>query len=239
MKIHNQMEDLVHSIVDEMYDSKDVQEQEICTCSQCRLDVACFVLNRISPEYIISSRGVAHLKSDYHNSVQKSADVVQLVKKGLEIVSRKKRPGFTHDDHLENTKPEEATFNFPVISGRLFNGQNFVPLLNQKVVLYIDGKEVKMFDQNWQNPYTIVSTIPGNFMFWPESISAKECDEKKRFSFRIGINDSDYSEFSYRFDLEVTSDSRVVNSLQVNNTYNLKDLYIFKNDFEEKEELEP
>ena len=66
MKIHNQMEDLVLNIVDEMFDSKDIQESDICTCGQCRLDVACFVLNRISPEYIISSRGLAHLNSDYH-----------------------------------------------------------------------------------------------------------------------------------------------------------------------------
>ena len=75
-------------------------------------------------------------------------------------------------------------------------------------------------------------------MFWPESIPAESPDLKKRFSFRIKIDDPDYSDYSYRFDIEITSESRVISSLHINRSYNLKDLYVFKNDFTE-EGLEP
>lgn len=234
MKVRNQMEDLVITIVDEMFDSREIQEKDICTCSQCRLDVACFVLNRIPPEYVISSRGLAHMKADYHSNVQKTADVVQLVKKGLEIVSKSKRPGFTHNDTIDNERPEKPTYNFPVISGRIFNGQNFEPLINRQVSLYMNGDPARMFDSNWQNPYKIVPTIPGNYMFWPAPQEASGLDQPQTFSFTVKLDDPDYSEFCHMFDLEIKSDARVVNSLQSNHSYNIQDLYIFRDDYTEE-----
>ncbi len=238
MRIHNQIEDLVLEIVSEIFESREITEKDICTCSQCRLDVACFALNRLAPEYIISSRGLAHLNADYHMTIQKTADVTGLVKKGLEIVSSSTRPGFKHDDHVDKETPDSPTYNFPIISGRIFNGQNFIPLLNQKIHLTMNGEEVPMFDNNWQNPYPIVPNVPGNFMFWPAPIEAETSEDKKSFSFSIKLRDPDFSEFTHRFSLDISAETRVINSLQVNRTYNMKDLYIFRNDYVE-EGLEP
>ena len=231
MKVRNQMEDLVLSIVDEIFDSREIQEKDICTCSQCRLDVACFALNRLQPEYVISSRGLAYMKADYHTNIQRSADVVQLVKKGLEIVSKSKRPGFSHNDQMEDEIPDRPAYNFPVISGRIFNGTNFEPLLNKQVSLSMDGGPVAMFDSNWQNPYTIVSTIPGNYMFWPAPVDAPDLEKSRTFSFAIRLLDESFCDFTHVFDLEIKPSPRVMNSLQTNHSYNIQDLYVFPQDY--------
>jgi competence protein ComFB len=66
MEIHNTTEDMVLSIVHDIFDAieKEGKPDRPCTCYQCRLDTACYVLNRISPKYVVSSRGVARAESD-------------------------------------------------------------------------------------------------------------------------------------------------------------------------------
>ncbi|HRZ64078.1 MAG TPA: late competence development ComFB family protein, partial [Spirochaetia bacterium] len=65
MEIRNLMEDAVKAVVDELFEleAKD-QRLGYCLCDQCRLDVACYVLNRIKPEYIVSSRGLAYSEKE-------------------------------------------------------------------------------------------------------------------------------------------------------------------------------
>ena len=117
MKIHNLMEELVENKVNSLYD--DLKETNAvwltCDCENCRLDAMAFVLNRIPPKYIISSRGITHTAAD-GNLSQIKADIDALAIEGIRLVSSSTRPTHklkTSADALfiSGTKPY---FFFPV-----------------------------------------------------------------------------------------------------------------------------
>ena len=57
MKIQNIMEDYVTDKVNTMYDELPDNSFVTCKCARCRSDVICYVLNRIPPKYVVSSKG--------------------------------------------------------------------------------------------------------------------------------------------------------------------------------------
>ena len=66
MNIYNRIEQLAIDVVNQIFDSFDENSaDERCDCEQCRLDVTCYVLNRLQPKYIISERGFTHIESEY------------------------------------------------------------------------------------------------------------------------------------------------------------------------------
>ncbi|MDR1893698.1 MAG: late competence development ComFB family protein [Spirochaetales bacterium] len=232
----NQMEKLVLDTVDDFADSLEAHNSPICTCPQCRLDVTCYVLNNIPPQYIISSRGMAHLQADYQLKIQKTADVIQMTKQGFEIVSRVKRPGFVHKGEAAGEIIEEKPcFNFPLITGQLLNGQNFAPLNEkQEVSLLIDGWPAEMCNSNWPNPYILVPTLPGNFMFLPKPFFTAQPGETRTFSLTLQLKAEGYHNLSHNFTLDLVSDSRVLSALKTNKKYTVQELYAFKTDFVEE-----
>ncbi len=227
MKVHNRVEDLVLATVNDIFD--DLRpDGPVCTCRQCRMDVACYVLNRMTPEYVVSSRGLAHMEADYHSNVQKLADVVTLVNEGIEVVSHSLRPNFDHKNQTTFQEPEGPLFSFPIISGRLFDGLTFSPVTGKKVSLYLDGELVAMVDPNWQNPYEMVDAFPGNFMFWPKPIKAEGDKISKSFEFQIKLDDPEFSGFSHRVEIPLQSKPYWENALTENLTRHLHDLHIFR-----------
>ena len=75
MEIRNLMEDAVLAAVGELFELEEKDPRlGLCTCGQCRLDVACYVLNRIKPEYILSGRGLAYSERDMLEKVQRLFD---------------------------------------------------------------------------------------------------------------------------------------------------------------------
>ena len=101
MKIHNLMEDIVLDKLHEIFDEEELTtfNNGFCTCYQCRLDVACYVLNRIQNKYVTSSRGLAHLRTEYQTNLQKSADLVSMIHDGIKQVSSTRRPHSNHSEH--------------------------------------------------------------------------------------------------------------------------------------------
>jgi len=151
MRVHNLTKDLVIQKVKEVFSQKeDLVHRGFCISPQCELDVVCFVLNRMPPEYVVSGRGMAHVEQDYRKNSQKITDIVALINEGLEVVTRNQRP-------RGNTEPSEEQlgyfWNFPSIIGRLFNGLNFEPIPDTEVFLLSEGVPVRVIDPNWQNPY--------------------------------------------------------------------------------------
>src|SRR5208282_2022600 len=124
MEIRNAMEDAVKVMVEELFEREDREKSlGYCTCDQCKLDVACYVLNRVKPEYIVSSRGLAYSEKQGLDKVQRQADLISLVKEGWGKVSHFPRPT---SDHVVgkpiNAGREGPVFNFPTIMGRVFDG---------------------------------------------------------------------------------------------------------------------
>ncbi|MBP7095991.1 MAG: late competence development ComFB family protein [Spirochaetia bacterium] len=229
MEIRNLMEDVVRQAVDELFDAEEKKRAlGFCTCYQCRLDVACYALNRTRPEYVISSRGVAHRDSVYVDKLQKQADVMTLVREGWERINASKRPHFEHAAGSGAPAPIAGpAWNFPAIIGRLFNGSNFEPLA--EVPIRLDGEDgpVRMVDPNWQNPCRIVGGTSGTFIFYPAPSKAEGAGARKTFRFSLEASIEGFEPLAHHFDLELVSDSSAVEALSMQRVHKIPDLYLF------------
>ncbi|MDR0589786.1 MAG: late competence development ComFB family protein [Spirochaetaceae bacterium] len=231
MDVHNTTEDVVFRAIDEICDAIDRRDNphDLCTCNQCRLDTACFVLNRATPHYIISNRGVARVEQEPIERQQLEADIVALIYEGIKRVSHNQRPYSNHTGHtnIDEQTSDRLVFNIPTIIGRLFNGINFEPLADIVVELYQDGKLVEMKDENWQNPYTLVKNTKGTFTFWPESVPAEGKNIHRIFKYAIKIETPGMEPLHHFFEIPVTSELNYVRSFSINRTFKIQDLYMF------------
>jgi competence protein ComFB len=229
MEIHNLMEDLVLETVNEFFDSKEKGSAgSWCTCGQCRQDVACFVLNRLKPEYVVSGRGVAYVEQDYGEKLQKIADVVSMVREGWSKVNASKRPNHPHTPSVdEQAEISGPVFNIPPIMGRLFNGSNFEPISNITIELYDGENLVPMLDSNWQNPCSIVEHTAGTFIFWPHPVQCTSLDESKVFSYEIRAEIPGFEDLKHFVELEVVSSPTACMQFSMHAVHHLADLIVF------------
>ena len=232
LELHNIVEDRVISMVDIMFNelSQKDTEQKFCTCNKCKMDVICYALNRLAPHYILSSRGASRVQNENFEYQQLTADMVVVIKEGLRRVSHNMRPNFTHSAKTAEAGPDEdlPVYNVPAIMGRVFNGDNFAPLLDALVELLWNGKPVPMKDGNWQNPYIISSKNEGNYSFWPAPDMASGADKHKIFEYTLKVSSDGFETMNHFFKIPVASEIRQAGSFTLNRTFKLPDLYLFQ-----------
>ena len=230
MDIHNITEDIVFSSIQTIFDSYQNKggHEKFCFCEQCRVDIACYVLNRCTPHYIVSNRGLTRLKHDSLDWQQMEADIAVLINEGLRRVKHNQRPTAQHSNNAapETTAPK-LCYNIPVIVGRIFDGSTFAPMAGVKVELHSNGELVAMKDHNWQNPYTLVSNTAGSYTFWPMPIPADTENDHKIFEYSIMIEAPDYETISHFFKIPVISQVQSTISFSMERTFKLPDLYMF------------
>lgn len=229
MEIRNLMEDAVKAVVDELFEleSKD-HRLGYCVCDQCRLDVACYVLNRIKPEYIVSSRGFAYSEKEGLDKVQRQVDVISLVKEGWGKVSHAPRSTSDHGAPAGFVEPKGGpSYNFPSIMGRAFDGRTFAPIVEGHVTLLEAGVEVAMVDQNWQNPFILANGTAGMFTFWPSPIRSKKAGEKRSWTFEIRIEAPGFDPLSHFIELGFESDTEAKHDFSLQHVHKIPDLYLF------------
>jgi competence protein ComFB len=230
MEIHNITDDIVLRTVNEIFDAaeKDASDDRPCTCSQCRLDTACYVLNRTAPFYVVSSRGVARAESEGIDRQQAEADVISLAYEGMLRIAKSKRPHFEHDSRSrEKSAGKGPWFNIPTIIGRVFNGSNFEPMSDIEVSLLKGSAEAEMIDANWQNPYRLVANTAGTFSFWPKPELAKSVGEVRKFEFAVIARASGLEELRHFFEIQVTGEAVAALSFSMQRTHKLPELYLF------------
>lgn len=227
MEIHNSMEEFVFETVNEVFDEKAKSGFPLANCYQCRLDVACYVLNRIKPEYIISGRGLAHYENDYQDHLQTNADIVALVNEGLRKIDTRRRPYYTNEPEQKKEIASGPLYNFPAMIGRILHGTTFEPLMNINVVLLQNSEPVPMIDYTWQNPYFIVESTRGHFTFLPHPEKAEKVGEEKIFSFEVCINAEGFSPLQHFFEIKVTAQNEVRHNFSAQHTYKIGELYLF------------
>ena len=92
MNVHNLMEEMVYSGVNELFDTVIESKADwlTCSCEQCRLDTICYVLNRLPPHYIKSGRGLAYAQNeDAIDKMQLVADINRIALEGMKQVLAK------------------------------------------------------------------------------------------------------------------------------------------------------
>ena len=228
MNIHNQMEDLVTEFVTDIFDEeKTTKQRTFCVCSQCELDVSCYVLNRIEPRYLTSERGAAHTEGPYLEKIQENADIATLIHEGIERVSSTKRPNFSHRADDDFHPREGAVYNLPMIKGRFFDGGNFEPVGSIDVYLRADSHMVDMVDPNWQNPCHTYCSGQGSFFFLPAPARAEGPGKEKVFQFEIVVDDDRFEALHHFFSITAVSDERFRYELHPSESFSCEDLYLF------------
>lgn len=239
MEIRNLMEDVVKAVVEELFDAE-TREKRLgyCVCEQCRHDVACYVLNRVKPEYIVSSRGLAYSEMEGLDKVQRRADIISLVQEGWGKVAHTPRPtavhgaGATTNAATENVGP---AYNFPTIMGRVFDGRNFAPIDEGRVRLLDAGAEVKMVDPNWQNPFVLAGATGGTYTFWPSPIASLASGETRSWTFEIRVEAPGFDPLSHFTVVELSPERAPRADVSLQRVQKIPDLYLFPEGASEEE----
>ena len=81
MSMHNYMEDIVGETLDILISERD----DLCKCDKCKLDIAAMALNKLSPKYVVTSKGRVYTKLN-ELEFQHRADILKEVTKAIEFV---------------------------------------------------------------------------------------------------------------------------------------------------------
>jgi len=226
------MEDVILQYLDEILS----QKEDICKCEQCRLDMACYALNKVKPMYVVSSRGVVHTENRKRLDYQNDIDTFSIVAEGVDIVSKTKRHGgaFSEKSSVEKTDNDieqiqgDFFFNFPQIIGRILDSDAVDVIDTASITLnYGTNDDVAvMFNDRWANPLSLVSQMQGVFSFWIVPKISKKNGYKETFQFNIKIEKEGYETIRKFFEIEVVS-SNFVNKYVNDNSYYLEDIYLF------------
>lgn len=229
MEIRNLMEEAVLAVVGELFELEAMERKlGFCVCAQCKLDVACYVLNRIKPEYILSGRGLAYSERDTLDKVQKRADIITLAKEGWALVDH--RPRLTADHAAATSRrdlPEGAAFNIPSIMGRAFNGLNFEPMALGTISLQINGGLAPMVDRNWQNPFSFAPATAGTYIFWPRPEAAEAVGEEKNFACELKVEVPGFEPLSHYLEFSLAAEKSAKAEFSLLGVHKIPDLYLF------------
>jgi len=225
MEIHNLMEELVLKMVEEICNEEAKNPASAyCTSEECRVDVACFVLNRIPQYYVSSARGIAHSERAFKDNPQLMVDLVTLVHEGMKRVSHVQRPFY--GAHEGGDVPAGPAFIFPTIKGRLLSCTTFEPAKEGMVSLLIAGEPAAMIDQRWQNPFPLDPKIEGSFLFLPRPLATARAGETRIFEFEIAVAEGLYEAFHHFSKIELVSEAEVDLVNRKGSDFKIADLYL-------------
>ena len=83
---------------------------------------------------------------------------------------------------------------------------------------------MKMFNPNWQNPYTISPVTPGIFTFFPFPIVANKSGIEKQIELEVTTDNENYEPLTFYFKIDLVSDNILEDYFNYNNYYDLKDI---------------
>ncbi|HAH62078.1 MAG TPA: competence protein ComFB [Treponema sp.] len=231
MNVHNIMEEYVKSRVDLMFDQLNENKPVwfTCSCEDCRLDAVNYVLNRTTPRYVVSGRGVVH-NSEVLDNPQMRADVDALAIEGIRLINAVQRPYHKNIKQAGKNDIQQPSFNFPVFIGTVFDGTSFEPLSDAAITLKYGDMIVDMIDKTWPNPCRTYKATKGTYSFWAKPFRADKSGISRQFNFTVEVAVKEYSPVSYAFDIPVVSDSDSKTEMNTSYSVKIQDLFLFRSD---------
>jgi competence protein ComFB len=228
MTIHNTMEDVVLAAVRDVFMHEELtSKKDFCHCEQCRLDVVCYVLNQVPSKYIVSGRGLAYLEADYLEKIQRDADLASLINRGIELVSKIKRPHPEIPAQAVNRQlPVGPYFNIPTVTGRLFTASRFEPVYDAQVSLLYEGKLLGMMSTNWSNPFPLNKNNPGRYNFLPFPHPAQIAGIEKEFEFQLLAEHPQYEPLTHYFKFSMLAEATFIDYFRIDHQFHVEDLYL-------------
>ena len=234
MDIHNTMEDVVLQYLEELLEFK----ENICKCYRCKIDMACYALNKVRPMYVVSSRGGIHTENIKKNHVQNEIDIYATVAEAIDVVSSTRRHEVNEklnsedDDYKEDYSrfysESGCYFNFPQIVGRILDSETINPVSDAQITLCHDttDEKIQMFNKLWNNPIHIVLQTKGTYSFWPVPIPAPKAGLQKDFHLNIKIEKHGYEPLRKFLIIRTISDNRLRRYIKKENIYYIDDIFI-------------
>jgi hypothetical protein len=112
---------------------------------------------------------------------------------------KSRRASTTHMDYARMSK---SRFFFQHILGEVLEETSFLVIPDVEVSLLYKGKESKMIDSTWENPYNTNYATKGFYHFWPE-FHEGDMDEKSPVPFKIIFKHPKFKEKSLNIELSV------------------------------------
>ena len=233
MNVHNIMEEYVEKHINELYGQlvSDKAPWLSCDCDSCRNDAISYVLNRIAPHYIVSGRGAVYTAQILEDT-QLKADVNALSIEAIRVISSVQRPfhkisAALNSEAMEK-KQDTPHFNFPIISGSVYDGNTFEPIPDAVISLLDNKGNVLMHDFSWPNPTKTFNSTKGSFSFWPASIPCSKAEESKKFYFTLEVKANGFTSVREAFEIVVMSEENIQNNMSKSLTMKIKDIILFK-----------
>lgn len=85
MELYNYMEDIVKDAVEALLAEK--ENENICKCQKCKLDMVAWALNRLPPKYVVTSKGRIFTRLQ-QVEIQSRADVEREITKAKLHISK-------------------------------------------------------------------------------------------------------------------------------------------------------
>lgn len=160
MAVRNLMEDIVRTVLDEVLrNDRTIAPEELQ-----KEDILAYVLNRVTPTYVTSERGILHGRLDNRYGFQVRSDIFFLIYEAMQTVGRRSSSTIstiTHQDSLDVL--------YPHILGQVLESTTFSIIPGVEVTLLADGRPLSMVDEHWKNPYRVSQGTMGYYHFWPAS----------------------------------------------------------------------
>ena len=236
MELHNIMEDVVSDYLEEVLS----QKKDICSCEQCKTDMACYTLNKVQPMYVVSSRGIIHSENKRRLNFQDDIDIYSVILEAIEVISKTKRhdmdiniPDDNMLSELSDISDDEIRskffFNFPQIVGRVIDSGTLNPVSDVEITLNykISDEPVKMFNSNWKNPLELVPQMQGVFTFWPAPMVGEKEGIQKQFQLNLKIKKKGYETIRRFFELHSISTNELTKKIKQGKIYRLDDIYLY------------
>ncbi len=189
MSIKNIMEDIVFSTVEEVLK----KEKDDNKTQEYREDICAFVLNRISPNYVTSERGILHGLLDSRFLMQQKTDILLLIHEAINVIHERRS---NESKHIEIDQKGHNYF-FPHIIGEVVEESTFSKIENVKVTLLYKGKPIKMMSDSWNNPYETNKGTMSYYHFWPDF--NEDPDPEKEYEFTLTFEHENLEAKDYTF----------------------------------------
>lgn len=234
MVLHNNMEDIILNVIDEML--KNTQDT-FWKNELHKHDLACYVLNRVKPRYITSGRGLLHWEQNFERNIQENVDIFCLVAEGMNtIFSRRedeKYPLDEEDDELgkEIDHTQEYYFNFPYFIGKVISMRTWEEVSGITVCLKHkvnnDYQLTLMMSKRWQNPYIISEKTNGFYTFFPQPfLDPSEKGSTKTFEFSLLFEHPNLERIEKPFMLDISSEQKKFSTLRRGYVHKIDDVYV-------------
>ncbi len=217
LELKNIIEDLVEELIGQMDEVKDGKLHE-----NQKIELASYVLNRVKPMYITSSKGFAHIIKKYQNDPQFLADLMVMLNEGCKVIQKTKLSGPPSHELKKGT----AYFFLPRIYGKVISSRTMLFVDEAKLTLYIDSEIAATHYSAWTNPLQLQPDADGIFSFAPMPISAAKTDETRTFQFKIVIQKEHHHYEKY---ISYQAISVVYNGLEsevIENALQTEDIYV-------------